>query len=113
MSPSTATTLQPSWNTTPFFWYWAWSIALISSSIGPRILGSISTTVTFVPTELKKLANSIPITPPPMITSSAGCSVSDRISRLVTTVEPSPSRKPGIGGTTASEPLQISSLRAE
>ena len=88
-----------------------WSIVLISSSIGPRIFGSISTTVTFVPMELKKLANSMPITPPPMMTRSLGCSCRERISRLVTMTSPA-SFKPGMGGTTASLPVQSSRLRA-
>ena len=108
--PSMAVTLQLRWNSTPFLAYCACSMAEISSSMGPRILGSISTTVTFVPMELKKLANSIPITPPPIITRLSGFSSSWRISRLVTTAPDSAS--PGMGGTTADDPVQRSSFSA-
>ena len=61
---------------------------------------------------VKKLANSMPMTPPPMTTNEAGCSASSRISRLVTTTSPRPSRRPGMGGTAASEPVQMRRLRA-
>ena len=44
-----------------------------------RIWGSISSTVTSVPSSLKSDANSIPTTPPPMMTSRFGSLASSRI----------------------------------
>ena len=58
---------------------------------------------------LKKEANSMPITPPPMITSEAGSSLDSNASRLV---QYSVSANPGMGGMTVSEPVQISRLAA-
>ena len=54
-------------NSTPFLVYSDRSIADISLSIAPSISGIISITFTLTPMLLKKEANSIPITPPPII----------------------------------------------
>ena len=107
--PFTAVTLCPKQNLTPRLAYSACNISDSSLSIGPRILSSISTTCTSVPMLLKKEANSMPITPPPMITSEAGSSLDSNASRLV---QYSVSANPGMGGMTVSEPVQISRLAA-
>ena len=64
--------------------------------------GIISTTVTFLPSVANSVANSIPMTPPPMMTKLSGSSVIARTSSLVTTFLPS---RPGIGGREGVEPI--------
>ena len=55
-------------------------MADVSLSITPSISGIISITLTSTPMLLKKDANSIPITPPPMIASDFGKSPNSKAS---------------------------------
>ena len=61
-------------NSTPLLEYSARSMAEASLSIAPSISGIISITFTLTPILLKKEANSIPITPPPIIAIDRGSS---------------------------------------
>ena len=60
--------------------------------------GSISTTVTFVPSALNREANSQPSTPPPTINRLSGIVVRSNASRLVMTRVPSMGRVGRDGG---------------
>ncbi len=74
----------------------------MSSSVPARIDGSISTTSTAVPSALNSVANSIPITPPPIITTDFGHFVSSSTpSEFIT---PSFST-PGMGTLTGALPV--------
>ncbi len=65
--------------------------------------GSISTTVTCAPSMANRLANSRPITPPPMTASRFGTSRTD--SMPVESMTRGLSFAPGIGGMTGTEPV--------
>ena len=68
---------------TPRFLRVAVRACATSSSSAGRIWGINSTMVTLVPTALKNVAISTPMTPPPMTTSSFGCSLLRKTSSLV------------------------------
>ena len=82
--------------------------AMEKNNIAPEYIEGMLN-ITSVPMLLKKEANSMPITPPPMITSEVGSSLDSNASRLV---QYSVSANPGMGGMTVSEPVQISRLAA-
>ncbi|MNV65047.1 hypothetical protein D3C71_1577170 [compost metagenome] len=76
----------------------------ISPSMAAISSGSISTIVTLQPKLLYTLANSQPITPPPIMQRLAGTAGSESASSLVMT---SSSSAPGIGTMDGSEPVAI------
>ena len=82
---ATFSTRTPVWIATPCFLSSAASSAATSSSSVGRMRGIISTTVTFVPSVLKREANSHPSTPPPTINRLSGIVVRSNASRLVMT----------------------------
>ena len=82
--------------------------AMEKNNIAPEYIEGMLN-ITSVPMLLKKEANSMPITPPPMITSEVGSSLDSNASRLV---QYSVSANPGMGGMTVSEPVQMSRLAA-
>ncbi len=86
----------------PFFLSAFSSSAEISSSSIGVTRGSISSTVTLVPNELKIDANSTPTAPAPTITSVFGTAGSCKISMLLRTVFPSMSTP---GRERAAEPV--------
>ena len=106
-SADTSVTLVFKKNSTPFFLYSDRSIAEVSLSIFPNISGSISITFTFTPILLKNEANSIPITPPPIIANDFGKSLRSRASREVQYLT---SDNPLIGGITVSEPVHTNTF---
>ena len=82
-------------------------ISEISLSTGGNINGSISITVTLHPRELKIFANSMPITPPPIITILLG--IESKLKAPVLSITPSNSL-PSIGGIKGMEPDEIITL---
>ncbi len=106
-SAETSVTLVFKKNSTPFFLYSDRSIVEVSLSIFPNISGSISITFTFTPMLLKNEANSIPITPPPIIANDFGKSLRSSASREVQYLT---SDNPLIGGITVSEPVDTNTF---
>ena len=83
------------------------SILTMSASTPGSMLGIISITVTGFPREANNVANSMPITPPPIITKLSGSSVIESTSSEVMTFSPS---MPGIGGRAGALPVARISL---
>lgn len=93
----------------PFFVKSSRSIDDISVSIPGSISGAISITVTFVPNVENRPANSMPITPPPIIIRLSGTSF---VSRASFDVQKFAVSTPLMGGMATTEPVQIRSLDA-
>ncbi len=75
-----------------------------SASSLPKILGAASRTVTLLPKARKIQANSIPMTPPPIMSKRGGTSERSRISSL----DKTPGRSfPGMSSSAFTEPLAI------
>ena len=96
-------TFAPNLKTTPRLAYSARSNEAISRSMPFSISSIISITVTFTPKSQKNEANSMPITPPPTITSDWGSALLSSASRCVQYATLS---MPGIGGITVRLPVQ-------
>jgi len=101
--PSSSVTFVPSMKVT-FFSAFLSSIAICRSITG-TISSIISMTVTLEPKEEKRLANSIPITPPPIMQRREGISATD--SNPVESSTAGLSFMPGIGGTIGEEPVAM------
>ena len=89
---------------TPRFFMIIFRFWEISLSMLARMRSSASTTVTRQPRALNTEANSMPITPPPMMTRLWGSLSQSSSSSLVTTPGKS---APGIGGTAGVEPVAM------
>ena len=81
-----------------------------SASMSGSSLGSISTTVTFVPKRWYTLPSSMPMTPPPMTSMLSGTWSS--VSAPVESMQALESFTPGMGGVMGWEPVAIMTLPA-
>ena len=99
-----ALTRAPSTSATPFSFRSASTKRITSSSKGASTLSSISTTVTGTPSFAYSVANSMPITPAPMMTTRFGQAV--RFSMPVESTTPGRST-PGMGMRAGLEPVAI------
>ena len=101
MPPSSAVTLQESLKFTLLSALR--SMGASSASMNGTISGSISTTVTSEPSVANRLANSSPITPPPITARRGG--MDSTASMPVESTTCGLSLAPGMGGMTGTEPV--------
>ena len=105
--PSIPVSRAPSWIFTPRFLSERATILPTSASVGARMRGSASITVTSLPMSTRVDANSTPITPPPMMPTRGGTSVSSSTWSDDRTRTPSKSRP---GSARGDDPVVMTRL---